>query len=113
MKKIIILFILFLLLTPILTHATDYVPCDAGKCNGWDVTQEKIDDYLIVKFENNTGKTAFDLMCKIVLYDFNGQIITSIYHKPNIPIRKQTGFKFKPPANMLKMSVEIYYKDEY
>ncbi|MEN6420954.1 MAG: hypothetical protein ABFD76_03330 [Smithella sp.] len=112
MNKTIIIFIAVLLLfTPSILKATDYIPCEAGQCDGWDISYQKINDYMQVKFENNTGKTAFNLVCKVILYDMDGKVMDVIIHKSNIPIRKQTGFNFKPPDRMLKMGVEIYYKE--
>jgi hypothetical protein len=112
MRKFIFLFTILLFLNPTIIHATDYIPCEAGKCDGWEITYEKIDNDFRIMVYNNTGKTAFDLTVKIIVYSTDGGM-RSVSKKIDIPIRKQVPLTLNIPPKFLKMGAEIYYKDEY
>ena len=106
------LIILLLLLSVSFVYA-DEIPCIAGDCSGWYVSYNKANDYLMFKYENNTGETAFHITCRINFYDAGGGYLNNVVFRHTGPIHKQLVFRSRCPNGLSRMEAEIYYKKEY
>ena len=109
MRKVLI--ILFILTSSAVAYA-DEIPCTGEFCHGWYVSYHYQDTSMIVKYENETGKTAYQITCRINYFDAGGAHAGSVTYKYDGPIRKQIVFQAKYPRHFSRMEAEIYYKTE-
>lgn len=105
--------VVLLLLFSVLFVYAEEIPCVTGDCAGWYVSYNKVNDYLIFKYKNNTGETAFHITCRINFYDAGGNHLGNYVYRHDGPIHTQLGFKVRYPNNLSRMDAEIYYKKEY
>jgi hypothetical protein len=109
-KIVTVFFIIFIFVSSV---CADEITCEAGNCNGWYISYNKVNDRMIFKFENNTGSDAFRITCRINFYDMGGNHLGNVVYRVDGPIHKEINFASKYPVHTYSLGAEIYYKKEY
>ena len=91
------------------------VECVSEQCAGWHVSYEGNigADYVMVKFANESGTTAFKITPIVNFYDYFGNFVGRIQERYDGPIHERIFIRARVPSRAFKIKAEIYYKLQY